>query len=195
MRRSRFTIGVFPAVIVLSAFTSSCWFQKKPAVFTPPPPQVQPKVAAEAPPLPAPPPIEGDPKATVPPVAADTLPDMPAPPADRPAPRRNPSPTPSHSTPPPVTEQPAPPRLGPVFTADQRRAYTRTLDESLERVRRALEFLATRNLNGEQAGVRDKITTFQKQAEQARDQDLVLAVNLAQRADSLAQDLVARVRQ
>jgi hypothetical protein len=194
MRRVSFTFGVFPAVMVLSTLTSSCWFQKKPAVFTPPPPQAQPKVAADPAPLPAPPPITGDPKATVPPVATDNLPDMPAPPADRPPPRRT-APTPVHTTPPAVTETPAPPRLGPVFTADQRRAYTRTLDESLERVKRALEFLAARNLNAEQAGVRDKITTFQKQAEQAREQDLVLAVNLAQRADSLAQDLVARVKQ
>lgn len=82
-----------------------------------------------------------------------------------------------------------------MFTPEQRRTYTRTLEESLERVRRALEFLATRNLNAEQAGEREKISTFQKQAEQAREQDLILAVNLAQRADSLAQDLVARVKQ
>jgi len=91
--------------------------------------------------------------------------------------------------------QPAPPRLGPVFTADQRRDYTRTLEESLERVRRALVLLATRNLNAEQTEVREKIITFQRQAEQAREQDLVLAVNLAKRADLLAQDLVARVSQ
>jgi hypothetical protein len=179
---------------VLSTLTSSCWFQKKHTVFTPPPPQAQPKADADPSPLPPPPEIAGDPNAKVPPTAPDSIPDVAAPPADRPAPRRT-TPTPVHTTPPTVTEPPTPPRLGPVFTPDQRRAYTRSIDESLDRVKRALEFLATRNLNAEQAGVRDKITTFQKQAEQAREQDLVLAVNLAQRADSLAQDLVARVKQ
>ncbi len=198
MRRSSVTIGVFPAVIVLSALCSSCFFQKKPVVFTPPPPQAKPRIPTEVVRLPAPPEIGGNP---------NLPPDVPAPglivvrgdvapPPERPAPRRNPNPTPAHITPAPaVTETPAPPRLGPVFTPDQRRAYTRTLDESLERVRRALEFLATRNLNAEQADVREKISTFQKQAEQAREQDLVLAVNLAKRADLLAQDLVARVSQ
>jgi hypothetical protein len=195
MRRSSVTIGIFPAVIVLSVLSSSCFFQKKPVVFTPPPPQAQPKLNADVARLPPPPEIAGDPAATIPPAASDTLPEVPAPPDPRPAPRRT-SPTPAHTTPaPPVPEQPAPPRLGPVFTAEQRRAYTRTLEESLERVKRALEFLATRNLNPEQADVREKISTFQKQAEQAREQDLVLAVNLAKRADLLAQDLVARVAQ
>jgi len=122
------------------------------------------------------------------------LADLFPPPAERPAPHRT-NPAPVHTTPPAVTEQPPPPRLGPVIPADQRRAYTRTLEESLERVRRALEFLATRNLNAEQAEAREKISTFQKQAEQAREQDLVLAVNLAKRADLLAQDLVVRVKQ
>jgi hypothetical protein len=192
----RLTAGVFPAVIVLSTLSSSCWFQKKPAAFTPPPPQAQPKVASDPVTLPQPPQIAADPKANLPPSAPDSVPD-PLPPADRNVPaRRPPASTPVHTTPPPASaEAPAPPRLGPVFTADQRREYTRSLEESLERVRRALEFLATRNLNPEQRAARDKISTFQKQAEQAREQDLVLAVNLAKRADLLAQDLVARVRQ
>lgn len=195
MRRFQVTIGVFPAVVVFSTLSSSCFFQKKPAAFTPPPPQAQPKVNADVARLPEPPPITGDPKANVPPAAPASLPDL-SPPVDRTPARRTPAPTPVHTTPTPtVTEPPAPPRLGPVFTPDQRRAYTRTLDESLERVRRALEFLSTRNLNAEQAASREKISTFQKQAEQAREQDLILAVNLAHNADVLAKDLVARVSQ
>jgi hypothetical protein len=39
----------------------------------------------------------------------------------------------------------------------------------------------------------NRIQTFQKQAEQARDADLVTAVNLARRADLLAQDLIKRL--
>jgi hypothetical protein len=196
MRRSRFTIGIFPAVIVLFALSSGCLFQKKHVAFTPPPPRAQPKISTEVVTLPDPPAIEGGPN--LPPTLSDLVWRSPGdplpPPPDRPVTHR-PTPTPTHTTPPTVTEPPTPPRLGPVIPADQRRAYTRTLEESLERVRKALEFLATRNLNAEQAEARDKISTFQKQAEQAREQDLVLAVNLAKRADLLAQDLVNRVRQ
>jgi hypothetical protein len=196
MRRASAAIGVFPAVIVLSAFSSSCLFQKKAVVFTPPPPQAQPRVTADVVRLPPPPSIDGDPAAIIPPVAMDTPPDLPAPPDPHPAPRRT-APPPTHTTTPPpaAPDTPAPPRLGPVFTAEQRRAYTRSLEESLDRVKHALEFLATRNLSPAQAEDREKISTFQKQAEKEREQDLVLAVGLAKRADLLAQDLVARVSQ
>jgi hypothetical protein len=197
MRRSRVNIGVFPAILVLSALSSSCWFQKKPVAFTPPPPKEQPKIPTEAVMLPGPPMIAGNPN--LPPVVPFSVQmgnvDVSGPPAPKDAPHRNTVPTPTRTTPPAVADPPTPPRLGPVFTADQRRAYTRTLDESLDRVRRALEFLSTKNLTAEQAAARDKVSTFQKQAEQAREQDLVLAVNLAHNADVLAKDLVARVSQ
>jgi hypothetical protein len=196
MRKVTFTIGVYPAVIVLCVLSSSCWPQKKHMVFTPPPPREQPKISTEVVTLPDPPAITGDPYLSSTPAESFwRLVGDAQPPPDRPAPRRTTNPTPVHTTQPAIPEQPAPPRLGPVFTADQRRDYTRTLEESLERVRRALVLLATRNLNAEQTEVREKIITFQRQAEQAREQDLILAVNLAKRADLLAQDLVARVSQ
>jgi hypothetical protein len=53
--------------------------------------------------------------------------------------------------------------------------------------------VAGKALNAEQSEIAERIRTFQKQAEQARDQDLVTAVNLARRADLLAQDLVERL--
>lgn len=189
MRKLRFS-----AVLALSAFSSSCWFNKTHTVFTPPPPQAQPRVPTEVATLPQPPMIQGDPEANVPPAAADTFPDI-APPATRPAPHRSaPAPT-RASTPAPAPEQSAPPQLGPLFTPDQRREYTRELDERIQHVRRALEILASKNLTPEQSDVRNTISTFQKQAEQYRDQDLVSAVNLARRADLLAQDLLQRVPQ
>jgi hypothetical protein len=83
--------------------------------------------------------------------------------------------------------------LGQIFTPEQWRDYNRTLDESLDRVRRALEVLDGKKLNAEQKETRNRIRTFQKQAEQARQQDLVTAVNLARRADLLAKDLVERL--
>jgi hypothetical protein len=63
----------------------------------------------------------------------------------------------------------------------------------LERVRKALGVLAGRNLNAEQGEIAKRIQTFQKQAEQAREQDLVTAVSLARRADLLATDLLKRL--
>jgi hypothetical protein len=48
-------------------------------------------------------------------------------------------------------------------------------------------------LTREQIDIRNRIRTFQKQAEQAREQDLVTAVSLARRADLLAKDLLERL--
>jgi len=101
-----------------------------------------------------------------------------------------PKPAPA-TTPAPAVE--AAPRLGQIFTADQLRDYNRTLDESLDRVKRALTVVAGKNLNSEQGEIANRIRTFQKQAEQAREQDLVTAVSLARRADLLAQDLLGRL--
>jgi hypothetical protein len=53
--------------------------------------------------------------------------------------------------------------------------------------------LAGKNLNAEQGEIAKRIQTFQKQAEQAREQDLVTAVSLARRADLLATDLLKRL--
>jgi hypothetical protein len=85
------------------------------------------------------------------------------------------------------------PRLGQVFTADQLREYNRALDESLDRVKRVMGTVAGKNLNPELTQMVSRIQTFQKQAEQAREQDLVTAVNLARRADLLAKDLLERL--
>lgn len=189
MRRSVLTIGVS----FLAAFSNSCWFHKTPAAFIPPPPKPQPSIPTELIRLSGPPPVVGNPN--LPPELPENAVALEVvPPPDRTSPRHS-SPAPARTTPSPTPEPPAPPRLAPVLPADTRRAYTRELDESLERVRRALEFLSTRNLNAEQANVKEQISTFKKQAEQYREQDLVLAKNLAERADKLAQDLVARVSQ
>jgi hypothetical protein len=100
------------------------------------------------------------------------------------------------ATAPPVPIPPEPPpapRLGQIFTADQLRTYNRELDESLDHVKKYLQMIAGKNLNSEQTQMVSRIQTFQRQAEQARDQDLVTAVNLARRADLLAQDLFKRL--
>ena len=186
-----------PLILALSLGTTSCWFQKKTAarVFVPPPPAARPSVASVVPEIPAAPEveldsevpqIEGFPVGTMP---TQPVPPPPAPTRRTPPPVRATAPTPLIPTEPP----PTPPRLAQIFTADQLREYNRSLDESLDRVRRVLGSVAGKNLNPELTQIVGRIQTFQKQAEQAREQDLVTAVNLARRADLLAQDLVKRL--
>ncbi len=181
----------------MSLGTTSCLFQKKTAarVFVPPPPAVRPSVASVVPEIPEAPQVELD----------SEMPQIEGFPESLPANAGPPPPVPTRRTPPPVratapppavipTEPPATiPKLGQIFTADQQREYNRSLDESLDRVRKVLGSVAGKNLNPELAQIVGRIQTFQKQAEQAREQDLVTAVNLARRADLLAQDLVKRL--
>jgi len=125
------------------------------------------------------------------------MPEVPGPPPARPAPRRGPgTPAPPKAAAvPPVTapDQPAPPKLAQIFSPEQARDYNRALDESLENVRKALSAVSGKTLNAEQSDMANRIRTFAKQAEQAREQDLVTAVSLAKRADLLAKDLLERL--
>lgn len=117
-------------------------------------------------------------------------PQLPPPPP----PPKAPPPVPAPSKPEVVeTPPPATPQLAQIITPAQRAAYTRELDESLDRIRRAVASLAGRRLNASQQEALDSIRTFQRQAEQAREQDLVTAVSLARRADLLAKDLLQRL--
>jgi hypothetical protein len=191
MLRSR----LLPFILALSFGSTSCWFQKStpPRVFVPPPPVARPPVATVQPELPAPPEIDAPRDATVKDgIPAAMPPTEPPPPVP---PRRTPPPVRVNAQPPAVAPpevQPTP-RLGPIFTAEQLRDYNRAVDENLDRVRKILGSVAGRNLNAELTEIVSRIQTFQKQAEQAREQDLVTAVNLARRADLLAQDLVKRL--
>ena len=184
-----------PLILALSLGTTSCWFQKKTAarVFVPPPPAARPSVASVVPEIPPAPEIELD--SEMPQIEGfpESLPTAVAPPPA--TPRRTPPPVRATAPPPAVIppEPPPMPRLGQIFTADQLREYNRSLDESLDRVRRLLGSVAGKSLTPELAQIVGRIQTFQKQAEQAREQDLVTAVNLARRADLLAQDLVKRL--
>ena len=181
-------------ILPLSVGSSSCFFKKTPRAFVPPPVPPHTQVARDLPPLPEPPAIE---IATIAvPVDLDlssSIAPLPAPAARQ----RRLTPSPAKPQTPPVTAlapEPLPaPRLGQIFTPDQLREYTRQLDDSLDRVRKALAVVAEKNLSADQADIADRIRTFQKQAEQAREEDLVTAVNLARRADLLAKDLLGRL--
>jgi hypothetical protein len=190
-----FRLRLLPLIFALSLGATACRFQKRPAprVFVPPLRATRPTVAIAQPELPPPPEVDIEvepPLLNVP----ENLPSAVAPP---PSPVLRRTPPPVRATAPPAAvippEPPPAPRLGQIFTADQLREYNRVLEESLDRVKKVLGAVAGKNLNSEQTQMVRRIQTFQKQAEQAREQDLVTAVNLARRADLLAQDLVKRL--
>ena len=169
---------------------SGCWFQKaKPVAFTPPPPHPPAKLGPQ-PELPDPPEVTIDLAIYQTTELPPDIPDLPEPP--KPAPRPKPPVIAGPKVPQTLPEPPTPPKLGQIFTAEQIREYNKDLDESLDRVRRALVALARKRLTPDDAITVERIRTFQKQAEEARKDDLVTAVQLAHRADALAKDLQSR---
>lgn len=184
-------------ILALSLGSSSCWLRKtkSPRVFTPPPAKPRPPIVTEVPELPPGPDVEANGWPELPVEIPSAMPPAGGPPTTV-TPRRPPPPTrvAAPAPVPPVPEAPPPPpRLGQIFTAEQLREYNRNLDESLERVKKALVAVVGKNLSPDLAEIVSRIQTFQKQAEQARELDLVTAVNLARRADLLAQDLIKRL--
>jgi hypothetical protein len=115
------------------------------------------------------------------------VPDLPEFP--KPVPRPKPPVVAGPKAPQTLPDQPAAPKLGQIFTAEQIKEYNKDLDDSLERVRRQLLDLGKKRLSGDDLITLERIRIFQKQAEQARMGDLFEAVSLAHRADALAQDL------
>jgi hypothetical protein len=185
--------GLLAFLVLLNLDTTGCLFRssKPPRLFAPPTP-VQKPVALKAPQE-----LQAGPDLDIaavpaPEIFSRPMPALPPPP--RPPTPRNPPPAkaaaPIQQPPPDI---PPPPKITQIFTADQRRELNRAVDESLDRVRKALETLGRKNLAGDQNDVVELIRTFQKQAEQAREQDLVTAVSLARRADLLAKDLLQRL--
>lgn len=190
-RAGRSTNAALCAVLAGSLATSGCFFgKKKPAkVFTPPP------VTAKIPISPKPtvvteklPEAESSVEVDTMPAPVATLP--PAPP--KPLPPKVVAPA---KPAPVVVEAPAAPAPKPatIFSADERRRLTQELDDRLDRVRRALARVEGKSLSGDLIALANNARAFLTQAEQARAQDLVTAVNLAKRADLFAADLVSRL--
>jgi len=188
------------ALVVTAAMASSSCFlgHKQPArVFIPPPQPPSTASAKTSPPvLPVPPTVAASGDASqapqVPPAVVVLTPPPPAPVAKRPP---KPAPKAQVTPPPPAPQEPSP-SVAPmrqIFTPQQLEAYNRSLKESFDRVDSALAKLEGKKLNAGQIQTADRIRTFRKQAEQAREQDLVTAVSLAKRADLLAKDLLGRL--
>jgi hypothetical protein len=195
MRKSRMIYGIF----ALSLASTSCLRPKTPPrAFTPPPARTWPEVKEGVPQLPDAPQIAADTASIgapqLPSMTPETMPEVPEAPkrvARRPvAPVTPPKPAVAGNAP---QETPAAPRLAQLLTPEEQRENTRTLDESLERVNRTLAIVEGKNLTADQKETVLRIRTFRKQAEQAREQDLMTAVILARRADLLAKDLLERL--
>jgi hypothetical protein len=194
MRKTRLIFGIF----ALSLASTSCLRQKtQPRAFSPPPVKAQPKVQdTTIPNLPDAPRIAVDEASIVPPPLPENpdltneIPEAPKRIARRPAPViAPPKPAPQG----PVAPEPVAPKLAQMFTPEELRENTRALDESLDRVNRTLVIIEGKTLTAEQKEIAERIRTFRKQAEQAREQDLLTAVSLARRADLLAKDLLERL--
>jgi hypothetical protein len=84
-------------------------------------------------------------------------------------------------------------RIAQILTPQQIHDYNREIDDALNRVTEALKLAAKKNLGADQRDTVERMTAFQKQAVQAREEDLVTAVNYAKRADVLAKELLARL--
>jgi hypothetical protein len=182
--------GAAPRLLLLGCLLvcSGCWFQKaKPVAFTPPPPHPPAKLGP-APELPGPPEVEVDLATNQSPELPPDIPDLPEPPKPKPSPPKPPV-IAGPKVPQTLPDIPAAPKLGQIFTPEQIREYNKDLDENLDRVRKALTALARKRLNPDDAITVERIRTFLKQAEEARKDDLVTAVQLAKRADALAKDL------
>jgi hypothetical protein len=183
------------AVLGLALFSTGCLFHKKPPprAFVPPPPRPSKTVNLEPPPIFDPPEIVVK-AVDAPQDLASIDPGLTAFQPPRPAPvARRPQPAKPAVAPPAAIETPVTPRIAQIFTPEQLRENNKILDESLERVQRALEALGKRNLTAEQRDRVEQIRDFQMQAKQAREEDLVTAVSLAKHADLLAKDLLDRL--
>jgi hypothetical protein len=172
---------------------TSCAFHKAPRAFNPPP------VAAKIPePIPPAPEIASPPEVAFEPVLFELpnqtdpsagLPELPVPRPTRPPVATAPKVQPAPAEAPPVPAL----RLSQVLTPEEKGRNTQELDKYTESVKGLLARIRGKNLSAEQKDVADRVQTYLTQAEQAREQDLVTAVNLARRADLLAKDLLERL--
>jgi hypothetical protein len=193
--RSHFRLPArLPAALWLAGAVgmSSCAFHKAPRAFNPPP------VTAKArPPIPPAPEVALPDEVAFEPVVYDfprqTDPSSRFPELPPPRPQR--APAASVPKPPPPSENPpvAVPKLAQILTPEESRRNTQELEQYVESVRRILAQVGGKNLTPDQKDIADRVRTYLSQAEQAREQDLVTAVNLARRADLLATDLLKRL--
>jgi len=89
---------------------------------------------------------------------------------------------------PPASESP---RLGDILSPDQQRQFNSAIDQSLSHAQTSLGSLSNRQLSTEQLATVEQVKNFIRQALETRKTDLSAARSLAERAEVLANDLVA----
>jgi len=94
----------------------------------------------------------------------------------------------------PARPQAPAPELQPMLTPDERAALDRQVGARIRRAAALLRAVEGTPLSGEQAALAAQVKTFLRQAEEARNTDLLRANNLAERAEVLAVELSRRVR-
>ncbi len=202
----RAAVAAAPALTLALILTSTgCSWRKHRAsapTAVPPPKAPLPTV------LPAPPPpkIEtASPAGNTPPPAVSTkLPDSPKPPPQKKTVRRaKATPTPPKpaldkpsadpgSTGEPV--QPPAPRIGELLTESQRNDLLRQCDQTTARARASIERVAAKHVAGADAEAVERVRALIDQAELAKNRDPQTALQLAQRADVLAADLLKSLK-
>jgi hypothetical protein len=188
--------AVMPSALLAAMLsTSGCLFQKKAVRVYHPPPIQRPKIDPLTLPNLDPPVMDVELEASF--NSADlgqTIPEFAPPPPPVPAPRpRPPVAVGPKPVPPPVVPETPAPKIVQIFPAEQQRALNQEVDGILDRDQKALERLARMNLAADQREKMAQIQEFLTQAKQAREQDLMTAVNLARHADTLAKDLLGRL--
>lgn len=192
--------GTWLAILLASSLgtQNACLFRKKKPA--PPPAQIPaPKPAAPATPEPMAPPPKVDsqtPLSTVP--APPEQIDVPEPPPQQPRRPRRPTPAPAQpaAQEPVGPQQPAPepPKLVQLLTPAEQRRYQGEVERYLRNAEAIVATASTRTLNSQQTDLVARIRAFAQQAREQREQDLMTARNLAQRADVLARDLQRSLR-
>ena len=91
---------------------------------------------------------------------------------------------------PPAAPAPSPAQLREILTPQQRAELIKNLDQSLAAARESLSKVAGRPMTRDQAESARLVSSFAAQAESARSTDLIVAAQLARRAELLARDLV-----
>ena len=203
------------AIAVLVMVSPGCRFfgarvKPDPAPLPAPPRPVE-EVKAPAPKVEPPgPPPKIETKAPEVPATVANLPKPPAPrPKRRPQKKTIPTavgtaatvqPAPSMKDPQTVEVAPAPveppslPKLGEIFSDDQKLQLQKSCDESITRAKEALGQLRGLSLSPDQKQSLARVHIFISQAQQAKSKDPQTAKQLAERADLLSRDLVRTVR-
>ena len=185
--------AVAMAVLLAGAVSiSSCAAHQQLRVFNPPPAPVRVVVETQTPELPSPPEMILEIASFEGPVLPVVIPP-PIEPAPRPPQRPPVASVPKPSVPTVIEPSTVAPKPVQILSAAQVRENRLTLDENMERVRKALITVGAKSLTKEQNDIAEQVKNFYRQAEQAREQDLLTAVSFAKRADLLAKDLLSRL--